>query len=529
MQKMERRRFLGLSALSTAAVLGSSTIMLPGCKKEEPVTYGLETEAIVIGSGFGGAVSSLRLTEQGIPTLLLEMGKQWDIAGNKDVFCTTLKPDGRSTWLRTETILPLGPKLSWNTGKYVGVLDRVDYENMRMYRGTCLGGGSVVYGAMLPQAQEDILHRVLPDIPYAELHEKWYPLVRSVIKTSVAPQEVLNSKYYQYARVGFEHCDKAGMERVYLNAGVNFFTIKAEIEGNAKRAITSSDLLYGVNNGAKNSVDRNYIAQALGTGNLKIETLTKVDVIKVLSDGRFEVVAQKINTKGEGVKTVTYTCKYLFVNAGVVGTNEILVKSRNLGYLPDMSAEVGKGVGFNGNAMAMRKVNEEVGADQGTVPISGYLQRDNPYGKVLVEQAPFPMGIELKRLLALAVTQNESRGYFDFDATMTKADFKLSPTATQQSVESMRFFLNRIIDANGGEIDGQTFPGGISNNFTYHPLGGVVLGKASDMYGRVNGYKNLYVLDGSMIPGESGGCNPALTIAAIAERCMENILKYDFA
>ena len=115
------------------------------------------------------------------------------------------------------------------------------------------------------------------------------------------------------------------------------------------------------------------------------------------------------------------------------------------------------------------------------------------------------------------------------DNTLGKAMLKLSANATEPSIESMRNFLNRVIDANGGEIDYKAFKNGISNDFTYHPLGGVVLGEASDMYGRVNGYKNLYCVDGSMLPGLCGGVNPALTISALAERCLDNIVKNDFA
>jgi cholesterol oxidase len=63
---------------------------------------------------------------------------------------------------------------------------------------------------------------------------------------------------------------------------------------------------------------------------------------------------------------------------------------------------------------------------------------------------------------------------------------------------------------------------------TAHPVGGAVIGKATDFSGRVLGHKKLYVLDGSLIPGGSvGGVNPSLTIAALAERCMDRILETD--
>lgn len=527
-KEFTRRKFLGMSALGTAALLGTSVIGLPGCKKESTTLYGEETEAVVIGSGFGGAISSLRLTEKGIKTTLLEMGKQYDINnGQNKVFASTLKPDTRSTWMRSESVLPLGPKLRWS-GKGPGVLDRVEYENMKVYRGTCLGGGSVVYGAMLPQAQEDLFQNLFPNIPYSELNDKWYPMVRNIIGISTVPQDILDSKYYQYARVGLQHAENAGFGKFFIPGGVNFDIIRQEIHGTVEKAITNQDLLYGVNNGAKNSVDRNYIPAALGTGNLTIQTLTKVENVTKLDDGRFEVLVTKLDERGIARSQKTIICKYLFVCAGSVGSNEILVKARETGNLPDLSLKVGKNWGFNGNAMAMRKVNQNVGAQQGTVPVTGYVYNDNPLGKTLVEQAPYPIGLELKSLLGLAVTLNENKGSFEYDNTLGKAMLKLSANATEPSIESMRNFLNRVIDANGGEIDYKAFKNGISNDFTYHPLGGVVLGEASDMYGRVNGYKNLYCVDGSMLPGLCGGVNPALTISALAERCLDNIVKNDF-
>jgi cholesterol oxidase len=51
------------------------------------------------------------------------------------------------------------------------------------------------------------------------------------------------------------------------------------------------------------------------------------------------------------------------------------------------------------------------------------------------------------------------------------------------------------------------------------------MGKACDFYGRVQGYKGLYVVDGALIPLATAAANPALTIGAFAERCMDEILK----
>ena len=62
---------------------------------------------------------------------------------------------------------------------------------------------------------------------------------------------------------------------------------------------------------------------------------------------------------------------------------------------------------------------------------------------------------------------------------------------------------------------------------TAHPLGGVPLGRATDLYCRVKGYFGLYAVDGSIVPFPAGG-NPYLTIVSLIERCMDNIIANDF-
>ena len=68
------------------------------------------------------------------------------------------------------------------------------------------------------------------------------------------------------------------------------------------------------------------------------------------------------------------------------------------------------------------------------------------------------------------------------------------------------------------------FKGKVFAPNTVHSLGGCVRGKATDGYGRVNGYDNLFVNDASLIPGYLG-CNPFMLITALAERNIEAILQ----
>ena len=64
---------------------------------------------------------------------------------------------------------------------------------------------------------------------------------------------------------------------------------------------------------------------------------------------------------------------------------------------------------------------------------------------------------------------------------------------------------------------------------TWHSLGGACMGTACDLDGRVREQRGLYVLDGALIPGNTGACNPSMTIAAVAERAMDNIVMHDMS
>ena len=80
----------------------------------------------------------------------------------------------------------------------------------------------------------------------------------------------------------------------------------------------------------------------------------------------------------------------------------ILLKSKHTGGLPNLSDEIGKHWGNNGNIMAMRaNIQEDTGAEQGSVPVTAYGDLNNPVTPLLAEQAPFPIGMELRQLLTL--------------------------------------------------------------------------------------------------------------------------------
>ena len=528
---MDRRRFLGLSTFATASLLGTNLISLNSCKKDnEQTTTRRIYKAIVIGSGFGGSIASLRLSEKGIDTLLIEMGRFYDVTQSMDTFSPTLPPDRRSTWLKTKSELPFGLNLSWPQ-KYAGVLNRMRYTNLDIYRNICLGGGSISNGGVLLEPTEANYNKYLfPKIPFEELRSTYFSRVRQKLKASKMPDDLFNSSCYKFAQVCLKHAHKAGFETIHADSFYNFDIWRKEKEGKIQKSALKGELLYGNNNGIKNSLDRNYLADALGTGTLTIQTLSRVVAITFsTTTNRYQIQVEKINEAGIVQETMEFESEYLFVCAGSVGTSELLVKARDKGTLPNLGDEVGKYFGGNGNAFAIRKnIDEPTGEMHSSPPTLSVLDYSNPISPIAAMQDILPIGLDLRMLLMVGQAYNEYTGNFKYQEDLDRVTLDWKFGGLQQSKESMTAFIDKMNAANGTELDNTLIREGVSSTFTYHPLGGAVLQKASDGYGRLRGYQKLYAIDGSMLPGTSAMVNPTLLISALAERALDNIIKNDF-
>ena len=126
-------------------------------------------------------------------------------------------------------------------------------------------------------------------------------------------------------------------------------------------------------------------------------------------------------------------------------------------------------------------------------------------------------------------------GYYVMVDTGDRADItydRQSDTATIQWTDAFaannearaRLVFDKILKANKVDYRNDLFSGKVFAPNTVHPLGGCVRGKATDAFGRVNGHRNLFVNDASLMPGHLG-CNPFMTITALAERNIEGILQ----
>ena len=100
-------------------------------------SFGNKVQAVVIGSGFGGAIAAHRLGEKGIETLVLERGRRWNTGPNQDTFCTNEKPDGRAGWLTDKAPIFKPAKIE----KETGLIETLNEDGITVWASCGVGGG----------------------------------------------------------------------------------------------------------------------------------------------------------------------------------------------------------------------------------------------------------------------------------------------------------------------------------------------------------------------------------------------------
>ncbi len=530
--KLNRRTFVR----NTGIIV---TGMMLGCSKDDdddddnmpdPTEgEGLEnyTSALVIGSGFGGAVSALRLGQAGVQTTVLERGKWWPIRDDGDTFSPLAAPDQRSSWLTTESIGPIGITTTFE--KYTGVLERIRFPGMDTYMGSCVGGGSVVYGGITIAPDDGLFAQVFPsEIDLGALKSTYFPRVQQMMGAVPIPDDLLNdSEYFQFVRTGVSQAENIGLNIEYFSSVYDWDIIKEEIAGTKVAAAIKGEILYGVNSGAKKSLDQNYLPAAEATGNVTIKALHQVDTIEQIEDGYYKVAVQLLNETGDVTEEKIFHCKYLFMGAGSVGTTRLLMRSRELGLLPNINETLGEGWGTNGATMGIRSgLSQLTGDNQSSPSSSAAYDFANAVAPTVLDMANLPTGFECSCLIHLGLTLDPTRGRFTYNPASNDIDLDWPGSTIPR--DALADVFNRLNAANGGEI-GNFFLPDIKDDLTYHPLGGAVMGQTCDFTGRVFGHENLYVMDGAFIPGSAACANPSLTIAGIAEMNIEKIIAEDIA
>lgn len=479
---------------------------------------------LIIGSGFGGAVTARRLTEAGISATLLERGRRWEITDAGDTFASMRDPDERCGWLTTQT--PIG--LALRIRRYIGVAERIEGEGIDAVVGAGYGGGSLVYAGMMVQPPRDLFESVFPaDVRYDDMLERWYPKVVDELPVSTVPAAVLDSDTYRATRAFLQQAEVAGLSTEMNLSTIDWDLVRAEIEGSLPAEASVGDYIYGLNSGAKGSVDRTYLARAEATGLLDVRTQHQVTRIAADPMGGYLVECERIDEVGEVLGTVRLRAPAVFLNAGSVHTTRLLVEARARGDLSMLSSDVGEGWGHNGQWIHSREeLGLDLGSYQGGPPCAVIRSFDNPVAPVTVEHGAAAFGYECDCMICPSSSLNDGFGSVEWDPASERGVLRWDEANGATAVAAGEWVTGQLNAANGGvqaPLPGQT------RRSTFHPLGGVVMGRAADTFGRVNGYPGLYVVDGALIGGSTPTANPAWTIAAIAERCLDTIVREDLA
>ncbi len=508
--KFKRRQFLQASLAATASI-GAYNLRTFAERSEERV------EAVVIGSGFGGAVASLRLAQAGIETVVLERGRRWEITDAGDTFSTYEKPDGRSTWLSPTTIISGETPID----VYTGVLDIKVGDGVSALRGAGVGGGSLVYNAVTYQPTEELFYRAFPrNINYEELDRVYYPRVRSILKPSLIPDDILESPFYLTSRIVLEQAAKANLTARKVDMNVDWDIVRQEIAGTKVRSAIDGQVYYGINSGAKQSLDRNYLSMAEATGFVEIRPLHMVMEIEEVNRGRFRIISNQIDEQGNVVAQKNIVCKYLFLAAGSIGTTELLLRAKNNRKLRRLNNQLGKRWGTNGDTVGAVLTSMQTNPTEGGPGATVIEDFDNPITPLVFEQVPFP-GLPEGVYSGVSLAMTTPEGSLIYNPSTKTADLVWPEnSANNQKIKQANLdFFQRLNEANGTTLAQQP-----DDSLTAHPLGGATIGAVCSPYGRVRGYRNLFVVDGAFIPGSTACANPSLTIAALAERNMDRFL-----
>ena len=529
---LSRRGFI----VGTGSILGLGLMGGTGAARARaagPIGNGAHVSALVIGTGYGGSVAALRLAQAGVDVHMVEMGQAWDTPGSDGkIFANTTTPDERSFWLRTRTKQPLSNFLGFPIDKDVprrtGILDAEEFAGITVYQGRGVGGGSLVNGGMAVTPERSRFSGVLPSVNANEMYDTYYPRANSNLGVNhIDPNWFETTNVYQYARVGRKHAQRSGFDFTFVPTVYDFDYMEQEAAGTVPKSAVAGELLYG-NNYGKRSLPKTYLAQANATGRVSISPLHRVTSVTPASGGGYTVTIEQLDTNGNVTTTKTVTADRVFFAAGSVGTSKLLVKLRATGALPNLNGEVGKGWGDNGNVMCGRANHlwDPTGTVQTSIPTAGIDNWDA--GGAFSEIAPLPTGIETWASFYLSITNTPHRGEFSWNASAGRADLNWQQSWKQTSIDMAKTIFDKINQKEGTIYRTDLF--GVykiwGDHLTYHPLGGVVLNKATDNYGRLRGYSGLYAIDGSLIPGNTT-VNPFVTITALAERNIENIIAND--
>ena len=510
----------------------------------------LDFDVAVIGSGFGGSVAALRLTEKGYKVCVLEAGRRFS---DKDF--------PKTSW-RLRRFLFL-PRLGLKGIQRIHVL-----PDVLVLAGAGVGGGSLVYANTLykPPASyfEDKQWNQITNWD-AEL-SPWYDQASRMLGVAQNPYFSPSDEAMKQVadQMGVGHTFKLAPLGVYFGDGVGIKSKDPFFGGvgpDRSGCLQCGACMTGCRHNAKNTLPKNYLglAEKAGAKVFPEHTVTKVEQ---LSDGSWAITARKSGAWFGGNRR--FTAAQVVVAAGTYNTQKLLHKMKSTGVLPKISDQLGKLSRTNSEALT-GSIMPKGGTDfsKGSAITSSFFPDDHThvepvrYGKgsnfmgllqtVMTDSANIrdrrkqwlrqvitKPSLVLKildvrqwseRTVVALIMQNVDsaisvtgkRGLFGFRLT-SKNDSK-TPNATY--IPAANEVARRIAENNGG-IAGGHIGDLINAPFTAHFVGGCVIGESIntgviDPYHRVYNYPTMHIVDGASVTANLG-VNPSLTITAQAER-----------
>lgn len=518
---------------------------------------------VIVGSGFGGSVSALRLAEKGYRVAVIEVGRRFE---DRD-FAKTAWNVRRYFWM---------PKLGLR-----GILRLTPFKDVFVLSGSGVGGGSLGYA--------NTLYRPRPAF-YTD--PQWAGLAdweRELGPHYVTAERILGVTLYRDEGPADEllrrYAEETGADNTYANTQVGVYfdqpgeTVPDPFFGgegpDRTGCIKCGSCMVGCRYNAKNTLVKNYLyfAEKLGVEVFPGRQVTAIQPLGAGdgSDG-FRLRTQRsgaILRKRPG----EITAGGVVVAAGALGTNDLLANCLHNGDLPRLSGRVGHVVRTNSESIQAVTAPDDSRDFSRSVAITSSIYPDDDthievvtYGKAgdimsrlfsvmtgkgtrltrpvkwLGAMARHPLNtlkLLLKprfwsqRTVILLVMQS-------LDSAMrlkpipkrlgrgvrlqTEQDpERPNPTFIQAAEDATKWFAREMNGIAQSSIAEST----LNIPTTAHILGGAVVGADADSGvidrdGRVFGYENLMVCDGSAVPANPG-VNPSLTITAMTERAMSMV------
>lgn len=293
---------------------------------------------VIVGSGFGGSVSALRLAEKGYRVLVLEKGKWF----TKDDF----------------------PKTNWNLNQWLwlpamrffGIFKITVFRNATVLSGTGVGGGSLVYANTLPRPQEAFY-----------THGNWAGLANWKEELALHYTEAErmlgaaeNPRYFDADNVLLEVARTYDNEEAVSPTNISVFFGEPEQvvpdpffngEGPEREGCSfCGGCMTGCRHNAKNSLDKNYLYLAQKKGaTVEAERLVTKVVPAGNEDGSdgYRVTHLSQTAFGKGKSRKTIEAKGVIFSGGVLGTMSLLMDMKHKKHLPNLSDAVGDHVRTN--------------------------------------------------------------------------------------------------------------------------------------------------------------------------------------